>query len=150
MSKSSIPTWLRARVAAQAGGRCGYCLTAEAITGAPLVIDHLIPEALGGPTDEANLWLACSQCNLHKGDRLTARDPLSEEWVRLFDPRRQAWSDHFRWSPANDEILGLTPVGRATVQALHLNRPLLVQARRGWVRVGWHPPHSRERGSVSQ
>jgi hypothetical protein len=32
MSKSSIPARLRARVAAQAGGHCGYCRTAEAIT----------------------------------------------------------------------------------------------------------------------
>jgi hypothetical protein len=143
MSKSSVPAWLRARVAAQAGGRCGYCRTAEAITGAPLVIDHLIPEALGDRTEEANLWLACSQCNLHKGDRLTACDPLTEAWVRLFDPRRQVWDDHFRWSPSRDEILGLTPIGRATVQALNLNRLLLVQARRAWVAAGLHPPDER-------
>lgn len=140
MSKTPIPAWLRERVAAQARGRCGYCLTAEAITGAPLVIDHLIPEALGGATVLENLWLACSQCNLHKGDRIVARDPLTETWVRLFDPRRHVWSEHFRWSPAGDEIIGVTPVGRTTVQALRLNRPLLVVARRGWVRVGWHPP----------
>jgi 5-methylcytosine-specific restriction endonuclease McrA len=140
MSKTYVPTWLRERVAAQARHRCGYCLTAEAVTGAPLVIDHLIPEALGGPTEEENLWLACSQCNLHKGDRVTVRDPLTEEWAPLFNPRRQIWAEHFRWTPTGDEVVGLTPVGRATVQALQLNRPLLVRARRAWVAVGWHPP----------
>lgn len=31
-------------------------------------------------------------------------------------------------------------LGRATVNALHLNRPLLVAARRAWVKAGWHPP----------
>ena len=82
MSKSYVPVWLRERVAAQARHRCGYCLTAEAVTGAPLVIEHLIPEALGGPTEEANLWLACSQYNLHKGDRIIARDPLTESGWR--------------------------------------------------------------------
>ncbi len=146
MSKGYVPAWLRERVAAQARHCCGYCLTAEVVTGAPLVIDHLIPEALGGPTEEDNLWLACNQCNLHKGDRATARDPLTEAWVPLFNPRRQAWAEHFRWAAAGDEIVGLTPVGRATVQALRLNRPLLVRARCGWVRAGgwvqagWHPP----------
>jgi hypothetical protein len=140
MSKTPVPTWLRERVSAQARHRCGYCLTAEAITGMPLVIDHLIPEALGGATEEDNLWLACSPCNLHKGDRITARDPLTEQWVPLFDPRRQVWAEHFRWTPTGDEIIGLTPTGRATVQAVRLNRPLLAHARRGWVRVGWHPP----------
>ena len=93
-----------------------------------------------GPTEEANLWLACTQCNLRQGDRVTARDPLTEGWVPLFNPRRQMWAEHFRWPSAGDEIVGLTPVGRATVQALHLNRPLLAQARRGWLTAGWHPP----------
>lgn len=135
-----MPPWLRGRVAALAHHRCGYCLTAEAVTGAPLVIDHLIPEALGGPTAEENLWLACNQCNLHKGDRVTARDPLTEAWTPLFNPRRQVWAEHFRWTPTGDEIVGLTPVGRATIHALQLNRPLLAQARRAWVTAGWHPP----------
>lgn len=33
---SYVPAWLRERVAAQARGRCGYCLTREAITGSRL------------------------------------------------------------------------------------------------------------------
>lgn len=35
---------------------------------------------------------------------------------------------------------GLTPTGRATVVALHLNRATLVRARQAWSHVGWHPP----------
>lgn len=140
MSRGYVPPWLRARLATQARQRCGYCLTTELVTGAPLVVDHLIPEALGGPTEEDNLWLACAQCNLRKGDRITASDPLTGDWVPLFNPRRQAWTDHFAWTPAADEIVGLTATGRATTIALGLNRPLLVRARRGWVSVGWHPP----------
>jgi 5-methylcytosine-specific restriction endonuclease McrA len=77
MSRAYVPQWLRARLAAQAGGRCGYCLSAETVTGIPLVVDHLIPEALGGLTEEDNLWLACSPCNLYKSDRVAAR---SAEW----------------------------------------------------------------------
>ncbi len=63
MSRSRIPKALRAKVAAQARYRCGYCLTSESIVGTPMELDHLIPESLGGATEENNLWLACSLCN---------------------------------------------------------------------------------------
>ena len=62
------------------------------------------------------------------------------EITRLFDPRHQAWREHFAWTPEADRIIGLTPIGRATVAALNLNRPSLVKARQAWVTVGWHPP----------
>lgn len=140
MSQSYIPKALRERVAAQARYRCGYCLTAEAIVGTPMEFDHIVPESLGGATEEENLWLACSLCNSHKSDRIVALDPVTGDVVRLFNPRSQPWQAHFAWSEAGDEISGLTPTGRATVLALNLNRPSLVKARQLWVQVGWHPP----------
>jgi hypothetical protein len=140
MSQTYVPKDLRDRVAAQARYRCGYCLTAEAVVGTPMEIEHLIPESLGGLTEEPNLWLACSLCNDHKSSRIVALDPVSGETVRLFDPRRQVWKEHFHWSEQGDRIIGITPSGRATVAALNLNRPSLVKARQLWVSVGWHPP----------
>ncbi len=140
MSKTAIPKALRARVAAQAQHRCGYCLTEEAIVGYEMDIDHLLPEALGGQTVEENLWLACNRCNEHKGDRVKAVDPQTGEVVPLFNPRTQAWSEHFAWTAAGDEIVGRTPIGRATVEALQLNRQVLVKARRVWVAAKLHPP----------
>jgi hypothetical protein len=144
MSTTRVPKALRARVAEQAGQRCGYCLSSETITGIALEIDHLLPEALGGETTEDNLWLACSACNDAKGDRVTARDPLTGEWATLFNPRTQRWHDHFTWTDGGARIEGLTPTGRATVLALQLNRALLVGARRAWVLAGWHPPADTE------
>lgn len=140
MSRTYIPKALRARVSEAARYRCGYCLTDERIVGTPMEVDHLVPEVLGGLTEEANLWLACSLCNTHKSDRIAALDPETGEVVRLFHPRQERWADHFAWSEAGDLIVGLTPTGRATVLALHLNRPTLVRARQLWVAVGWHPP----------
>lgn len=90
--------------------------------------------------NEENLWLACSPCNDAKGSRIAAPDAVSGEVVRLFNPRDQAWSEHFTWSEEGDLIIGLTPIGRATVQALKLNRASMVIARQLWVSVGWHPP----------
>jgi hypothetical protein len=140
MSRTYISKALREKVSEQARHRCGYYLTAEAVVGTPMEVDHLIPESLGGLTEEDNLWLACSLCNDHKGDRVAALDPASGEVVRLFDPRRQAWRQHFRWSEEGDRVVGKTATGRATVVALNLNRPTLVLARQAWVKVGWHPP----------
>ena len=140
MSKTYIPKALRERVSQQARHRCGYCLTQEAIVGTPMEIDHIIPESLGGQTEEINLWLACSLCNDHKNDRIAALDLETGEFVRIFDPRHQDWHEHFMWNANGEQILGLTPTGRATIIALDLNRPLLVRSRRLWVVAGWHPP----------
>jgi len=140
MSRTYVPKWLRDRVAAAARRRCGYCLSSEVVIGAPLEIDHIIPEALGGFTEETNLWLACSLCNDHKSDRIAALDPVSRQTIRLFNPRTEAWREHFRWNESGDRIIGLTPTGRATVAALNMNRASLVKARQLWVAAGWHPP----------
>jgi hypothetical protein len=94
----------------------------------------------GGRTAEDNLWLACRDCNSRKGTRVTAIDPVSGQPVSLFNPRTQRWADHFTWTAAGDRIRGLTPIGRATIRALGLNRPKRVIARQFWVQAGWHPP----------
>ncbi|NUQ77797.1 MAG: HNH endonuclease [Polyangiaceae bacterium] len=140
MSRSYIGRTLREEVIREGRYRCGYCLTSARVTGTPMEIDHIIPESLGGLTVKENLWPTCSMCNDHKGNRFAARDPLTGEVVRLFDPRRQLWSEHFCWSAGGDMIFGKTPTGRATIAAVRLNRVELVEARRGWVSAGWHPP----------
>lgn len=140
MSRSYVSKAIRERVADAARYRCGYCLSSEQVVGAPMEIDHIMPESAGGITEEDNLWLACSLCNDHKSDRVVAIDALTGDVVRIFNPRHQLWHEHFRWNDAKDRILGLTPTGRATVVTLNLNRPSLVKARQLWVAAGWHPP----------
>ncbi len=140
MAKHRVPKRLRDRLAADARRCCGYCLSSELITGAPLEVDHLLPESRGGSTVEENLWLVCRQCNSHKADRVAARDPATAEMARLFNPRREQWSEHFRWTEGGTIVEGLTPTGRATVSALKLNQDRLVAARRLWVLAGVHPP----------
>lgn len=142
MNTTAVPQALRDRVIRQAGNRCGYCQSSEAITGIPLEIEHLIPESRGGLTIEENLWLACAPCNAHKASRASGFDPLTGIETSLFNPRTQSWQEHFRWSPDGALMEPLTPTGRATVAVLKLNRPLVVAARRRWVEVGWHPPNA--------
>jgi hypothetical protein len=109
-------------------------------TGIPLEIDHIIPEAAGGSSSEENLWLACVMCNKIKGKQTHGRDPIANRRVRLFNPRQQIWKDHFAWSADGAEIVGKTSCGRATVNALQLNRLYLVIARRHWIAADLHPP----------
>ena len=58
----------------------GNCLSANSIVGAPMELDHIIPESLGGATQEEFLWLACSLYNDQKSDRITALDPRRARW----------------------------------------------------------------------
>lgn len=140
MTSTYILPSLCQEVAANFGYRCAYCHTLTAITGARLVIDHIIPVSAGGPTIRENLCLACHSCNEFKGAQLDAWDTQTGEYVRLYHPRRQIWRDHFHWSDDSCRVIGLTPIGRATVVALNMNHETIVEARRRWVRVGWHPP----------
>ena len=108
---------------------------------ARLEIEHFIPRAKGGSDDESNLWLACPICNRHKGDKTAALDPVTGKTWPLFNPRTQVWSEHFCWSEDSLRILGLTPVGRATVEALHLSDdPDALKVRSYWIEARWHPP----------
>lgn len=140
MSRSYIPEDVRERVRRQAGDRCGYCLSRQEYVWGKLEIEHIIPLASEGTDDEENLWLACRLCNLQKSDQTEAQDPLTGQRVHLFNPRVQFWWDHFMWSQDGTLIIGLTPIGRATVMALQLNESLRIAVRRRWVEVGWHPP----------
>lgn len=119
--------------------RCAYCLSPQANSGIPVTIDHIFPLSKGGTDTFENLCFACYRCNLHKGSRVEAVDPLSGETTQLFHPRRDHWDEHFAWDESGLKIAGLTPVGRATVTALNLNNAVIVDARRNWVRLGWRP-----------
>ncbi|HWE61772.1 MAG TPA: hypothetical protein VHB98_08680 [Chloroflexota bacterium] len=79
-------------------------------------------------------------CNGFKRDRTDGLDPITEQQVRLFNPRSQLWAEHFAWSAGGLQVIGLTPCGRATVIALQLNNVIAVLVRREWIAADWHPP----------
>ena len=120
--------------------RCAYCLTTEENCGLQMRVDDIIPEAVGGMSTADNLCLACFSCNIHKAAQQSGADPATGDVVSLFQPLCQKWTEHFAWNDGDSQIIGLTPCGRATVAALHMNNPIMVRARRRWVAAGWHPP----------
>ena len=141
MPREHIPAEVVRRVWAVAGRRCGYCLAPQHLVFSSLQVEHVIPLATGGTDDEPNLWLACPICNGHKSSKTTGVDPETAEAVLLFHPRQQNWHEHLAWSEDGLRIVGLTPTGRATVAALHLDRdPLALEVRSYWIAAGWHPP----------
>jgi hypothetical protein len=140
MKRPRVSPQVRERIVALAKNRCGYCLSSGRISGVMLQLDHLVPFADGGSTEESNLWLACADCNRYRSDRSVATDPETQRVVRLFNPRNDKWGEHFAWLNSGALILGTTENGRATVAALRLNRRILVDARQQWIAVGWHPP----------
>ncbi len=140
MSLASPSPALRRVISQRDHYRCVYCQSQAEIAGMQFTIDHIIPESLGGTNEESNLCLACWDCNLIKQNRIAAVDPQTSESVPLFHPLQEEWRAHFSWQQGGIYLVGLTPIGRATVAALRLNRPWLVRARERWVKAGWHPP----------
>lgn len=141
MARPYISVEIERRVRAAALNRCGYCLSPQHLVMARLEIEHIIPISKQGSNDESNLWLACPLCNRYKSDKTTGVDLETSEIVKLFNPRVQIWSEHFRWTEDGLRIVGRTSTGRATVTTLHLSDdPDAIEVRSYWVMAGWHPP----------
>jgi hypothetical protein len=134
-----VPVDLQRDVRAQFANCCAYCRTAEELTVVTFEFEHILPRSLGGETVLENLCLACPTCNRSKADHTRARDPVSAQDVPLFHPQCDVWAEHFAWAEGATEIVGLTSIGRATVDALRMNRSQLVRMRRMWGMMGEHP-----------
>lgn len=116
-----ISEMLRQAVISRADNRCEYCRLSQLSQEASFHIDHIVPQSANGPTTMENLALACVTCSLRKGARRSVSDPETNVDVPLFNPRNDNWHNHFRLVGA--AILGVSAVGRATANALQMNRP---------------------------
>lgn len=135
-----LPSSVRAVVFAAAGDCCEYCLSQARFSPSSFSVEHVVPRVDGGTNDITNLAQSCMGCNGHKHARQDGADPLTGDRVPLFHPRRDTWSDHFQWSDDFAYIIGVTPIGRATVACWHLNRSGVVNLRKSLRRLGLHPP----------
>ena len=105
-----------------------------------LNLENLVTHGAARDSDLGNLALSCSGCNGHKYNKTEAPDPTDGTLAPFFNPRQQRWHDHFCWNDNYTHIVGVTPIGRATVEALRLNRPGLVNMRQVLYGIGKHPP----------
>jgi hypothetical protein len=134
-----IPKRLRQEVTHRAQQRCEYCLSPLAFATEPFAVEHIVPFVLGGPTAIENLALSCSGCNGHKYNKVEALDPLGLGRVPLYHPRRDRWHDHFTWDAEYTHLIGFSPTGRATINALNLDRVGVVNLRWALFLLGLHP-----------
>jgi 5-methylcytosine-specific restriction endonuclease McrA len=141
--KPPVAARLKRTIAERADGRCEYCCSVAEYATESFAIEHIIPLSRGGTSTIDNLAFTCFGCNGHKYNKVTAPDPIDGQLVLLFHPRREQWQDHFSWSTDFTRVIGLTPTGRATVEALRLNRLGVVNLRRLLILIGRHPPTAR-------
>ena len=107
-----------------------------AFSSQPYVGEHIIPTIKNGTDDLDNLACACGG---HKFTKTEAIDPVTRKKVSLYHPRTMIWQEHFMWSDDFLYLLGISDIGRATVQTLYLNRMGVVNIRRILLLDGKHP-----------
>ena len=144
MTEPRLSAKLRKEVARNADGICEYCRSQQSLCPATFHIEHIVPQAQDGSDAPENLALSYGGCNGHKGTKTDALDPINRVRVPLFHPPRQLWQEHFEWSSDFTLMLGLTETGRATIEALRMNRVGVVNLRRILSASGLHPPVVQE------
>jgi hypothetical protein len=121
----------------RANGRCEYCRIHESDAAKRHHVDHIRARKHDGTDDDTNLCLCCAICNRYKGTDLTSIDPQTDDVMRLFNPRRDKWEDHFR---LNGEVIeALTPQARTTIRLLKLNALERLEERQRLIKLGRYP-----------
>ncbi len=140
MSNDRVTAEQRRTVIARAKQCCEYCYSQVKFATDSFSVEHIFPRNKGGQTVLDNLALSCQGCNNFKHVKTEVLDPLSEQVVPLFHPRQQLWREHFAWNDDYTVVIGITPIGRVTVNELRLNRAGLMNLRRVLFATSEHPP----------
>ncbi|NJL91914.1 MAG: HNH endonuclease [Coleofasciculaceae cyanobacterium SM2_1_6] len=133
---------IKSQVRERANGLCEYCHAIEKWQFVQFTIDHILPISQGGTDELDNLALACFHCNRQKYTKTSAFDPETGIETALFNPRCDRWQDHFVWSNDKLQLVGISSIGRATVNALGCNRDRLISIRSADIAIDRHPPIS--------
>ena len=124
----------------RANSACEYCLLPQEFSHLTFELDHIIATCHGGLTRPSNLALTCFYCNRYKRPNIAGIDPVSKKLSPLFHPRRHKWNRHFRYH--GPVLVGLTPIGRATVIVLQINHPEAIALREALIDCGaWSGRH---------
>ncbi len=110
-----------------AAGRGEYCRMHQSLQGATFHVEHIILRSRGGKSEIENLAWACLGCNFHKSNRVEVTAPDDQEPVPPFHPRRHEWDEHF--CSEGYQVIGITRIGRATVETLVLNHERRIKIR---------------------
>jgi HNH endonuclease len=128
---------LRQKVAERAQHCCEYCRLPERWTSLPFQLDHVVAEKHDGETSLENLAYACLHCNSFKGPNIAGHDSRTGDVVRLFNPRRDRWDEHFEWD--GPSMVARTAIGRITIAVLRTNLPYRLAVRASLIDEGLFP-----------
>jgi hypothetical protein len=117
---------------------CEYCRVPQIFDPVAFEIDHIIARQHHGQTLVDNLALICFTCNRHKGPNIAGYDLELQQTTALFHPRRDTWSDHFRWE--GPELSGLSAIGRVPIHVLAINLEHRIALRKSLIDEGVFPP----------
>jgi HNH endonuclease len=144
MERPYLSQDLRRLVIDRADRLCEYCLIHADDTILGCSIDHVISLKHRGPNDASNLAYACIFCNRYKGSDIGSIIWETQEFVRFYHPRRDAWGEHFRL-----DITTITPIssiGEVTARILGLNDRDRLLERQVLINRGLYPhPAARKR-----
>jgi hypothetical protein len=113
-----LPDAVRREVLLRAQSRCEYCLYPEARSAFVHQVDHIVSLKHGGKSTLDNLALCCIFCNRYKGSDVASIHIRTGVTVRLFHPRLDQWSDHFRISGGIIEPLTMDQAQRVVERGL--------------------------------
>lgn len=116
---NTVSESMRQAVAARANFCCEYCKTQESDSFFSFQIDHIISRRHGGSSDFMNLAWSCYPCNHWKAADIGTILLPREVFTRLFNPRKDVWSEHFEIEAG--KFYAKTDIGEATIKLLNLN-----------------------------
>ena len=140
MAKTYISATIKSLVIKRSKGYCEYCKCPSDFSTELFSIEHILPRSKEGLNEIDNLAYACIGCNIYKSNKTEYLDVVSQELSPLYNPRSMNWNDHFIWDELLTSIVGKTSIGRATIEAIRLNRKPLKNLRRALIAIGEHPP----------
>ncbi|MCB0182859.1 MAG: HNH endonuclease [Caldilineaceae bacterium] len=136
MSTTYISAQLRRLVAQRANLLCEYCLIHDDDTYWGCQIDHIVSEKHGGATTAENLAHACPFCNRNKGSDVGSFTQ-DGQLVRLFNPRIDWWTDHFRLDGV--AIIPQSDIGEVTARIFGFNQVDRLLERQELQALGRYP-----------
>ena len=134
---SYVSAELRRFIQSRARSLCEYCLIQQSDTYLGCQVDHVISEKHGGTTEEENLAFACTFCNRAKGSDIGSVSPISGEFIRFYNPRRDTWSEHFQLVASRIETV--SEIGEVTAAILGFNKLERVLERTELMALGKYP-----------
>lgn len=140
MSQTPIAPAMRERVRQRAHGQCEYCLLHERDGVHAFHVEHVISEKHHGRTEDHSLAFSCPFCNRAKGSDIAGL--ADGTLVRLFNPRIDAWAEHFKFEA--ERIGTKSNIGAVTAKLLDFNSAHRLALRRELMAANLFPsPEAR-------